>query len=740
MKNHLLLIALAFVAITPAISQWEYGFALDQTPVISGNDTLMNPWTGGLTAPQWSPIDFDGDGDEDLFAFDRDGSRLLAFERNGNEWTYRPNWVKGWPELQEWCLLRDYDCDGKPDIFTSYQNGIHVYRNLTEDPEFPEFELVAAPLLASFDLGSGPDMLPVVCISIDVPAILDLDNDGDLDIISFTESSSTLYKYEGLSACGLDMECTNRCYGMLAEASENNSLFIGDDFNCSYNVADPRSEMRHAGGSITCLQLDNNGPLDLIIGDVTYPTAIAILLDDASDGQDSATFLDMTFPLETNGIEALDCARFPAGYHIDVDADGVKDLLFSPNTYLETDDDASVHFVKNNGTNNAPVWEIVQNDFLQEGMIDLGRGAYPVFKDLDDDGLIDLVVSNKERYEDIGVTPCDISFYKNTGTATAPEFTLVESESIDPAAYGIESAVITFGDYDGDGDNDAIIGDEMGRLHTFENISGQGNWPSFSVTGLSIADYLGVTIDIQQFAAPQLIDINDDGLLDLVVGEKNGNLNLFQNCGTETNPAWCQYISPAFGEAWGNIYVDNALGINGYSVPTLVKDEVGIRILVANEVGTIQYFGIMSPDLETEYTELNSNILSESVGIRSGATIADINGDSKFDCIIGIQNGGMIYYSGNDSVDDIFETSSLASDLKIFPNPGNTQLNWSSESLIESITVFNSRGQMIFNEEINYTRGNIDTNDWPTGLYVIQATKTGSQQSGLPVKWVKITE
>ena len=73
-----------FVAIAPAFSQWEYGFALDQTPVISGIDTLMNPWTGGLTAPQWSPIDFDGDGDEDLFAFDRDGSRLLAFERNGN--------------------------------------------------------------------------------------------------------------------------------------------------------------------------------------------------------------------------------------------------------------------------------------------------------------------------------------------------------------------------------------------------------------------------------------------------------------------------------------------------------------------------------------------------------------------------------------------------------------------------------------------------------------------------------
>ena len=62
---------------------------------------------------------------------------------------------------------------------------------------------------------------------------------------------------------------------MLAEASENNALFIGDDFDCAFNVADPRHEM-HAGGSITSLQLDNSGPLDLIIGDVTFPLSLAI--------------------------------------------------------------------------------------------------------------------------------------------------------------------------------------------------------------------------------------------------------------------------------------------------------------------------------------------------------------------------------------------------------------------------------------------------------------------------------
>lgn len=739
--NRILLLALAFIAITPAYTQWEYGFAENPIPVITGNDTLSNPWTGGLTAPQWSPIDFDNDGDEDLFAFDRDGFRLLAFERTELGWHYRPKWVQGWPDIQEWCLLRDYDCDGRPDIFTSYQNGIHVYRNLTEDPESPEFELVAAPLLASFDFGAGADDLPIVCISLDIPAILDIDDDGDLDIISFTESSSTLYKFEGLTECGLDFECTNRCYGMLAEASENNSLFIGDEFECSYNVVDPRSENRHAGGSITCLQLDDNGPLDLIIGDVTYPTAISILLEDAYDGQDSAIFLDMAFPQETNGIEALDCARFPAGYHIDVDEDGVRDLLFSPNTYLETDDDASVHFLKNVGTDDAPVWDIIQSNYLQDGMIDLGRGAYPVLKDLDGDGLTDLLVSNKEKYEGIGITPCYVSLYKNTGTETEPVFTFVSDSEIDLALYSIESAVVSLGDIDGDDDLDIIVGDEMGRLHGFLNIAGANNWPEFAVTGLSINDSSGETIDVGQFAAPQLIDVNSDDLLDLVVGEKNGSLNLFLNCGTATEAVWCQHISPEFGEAWGNIYVDNALGINGYSVPALVEDEVGIRLIVANEIGTVQYFGIMSADLETEYAESNSNILSFETGYRAGASIADLDGDSKFDCIVGIQNGGMICYMGSDSIDDVQEFDpSRAQDLNLYPNPGNSSLKWNSNSQIEELLMFNSTGSIVHRISTVNTYGTIDTSNLPAGLYFLQARKTGSQQSGLPVKWVKITE
>ena len=103
-------------------------------------------------------------------------------------------------------------------------------------------------MTASFDFGSGASELPVICIGMDLPAIVDHDDDGDLDIITFTETATTLYRFQGQSPCGLELTCTNRCYGMLEEAAENNALFIGDDFECSFNVADP-GHRRQRGGT-----------------------------------------------------------------------------------------------------------------------------------------------------------------------------------------------------------------------------------------------------------------------------------------------------------------------------------------------------------------------------------------------------------------------------------------------------------------------------------------------------------
>ena len=155
-------------------------------PVTLGDEALANPWVGGLTAPQWSAFDADLDGDDDLFAFDRDGSRVLMFERmESDALVMRWDWTEGWPDMVDWCLLRDYNCDGKPDIFTSHQNGIRVFTNTTEAGEGPSFDSEPITLFATFDLiGSDPSDLPVICLGMDLPAIGDHDDDGDLDIIT----------------------------------------------------------------------------------------------------------------------------------------------------------------------------------------------------------------------------------------------------------------------------------------------------------------------------------------------------------------------------------------------------------------------------------------------------------------------------------------------------------------------------------------------------------------------------
>ena len=722
-------------------------------PVVLDEVPLSNPWVGGFTAPQWSAFDADLDGDDDLFAFDRDGSRVLMFERiPGEDLTLRWDWTEGWPDMVDWCLLRDFNCDGKPDIFTSHQNGIRVFTNTTQPGEGPSFDPDPVTLFATFDLiGSDPSDLPVICLGMDLPAIMDHDDDGDLDIITFTETASTLYRFEGQTPCGLDLECTNRCYGMLAEAAENNALFIGDDFECSFNVENPGmvvSDMSrtglHAGGALTSLQLEPGGPKDLIISDVTYPEALAVVLEVGPSSLDSATYVDPTFPSNLYGDQAVNLARFPAAFHLDVDQDGVRDLLFSPNTPLETNDDESVHFFRNTGTEDEPAWQFITDTYLQDGMIDLGRGAYPSFHDFDGDGLLDLAVANKERYEGVDQTPAAVAVFRNAGTATEPQFDLVDLDWIALADFQIESPYPAFGDLDGDGDLDVLVGDELGRIHEFTNVAPAGAWPEFTLTALSIPeDGSGEAIDVGQFATPQLHDMDGDGDLDMVVGEKNGTLTLFERTSVGS---WSKYVSPIHGENWGNILVDNLLGINGYSVPALTPTSEGLRVFVANETGTVQDFGLASDNWDAELLEVNDAVFGGREGFRCAAAIADVDNDGFLDALVGIQNGGLLSYSS--STDTVIVDAGFlpAWEWQLMPNPGRDAFRWrSAQPWSGELTAWSVTGKKVGHVVVQGQReGAMETFGWAPGTYVIRPVHPPGNSKGVPMgtplTWIKLPE
>ena len=159
--------------------------------VIVNNDTLLNPWTGGFNSVQISKIDLNNDQVEDLFVFDRSCNKSLTFVSLNNNFIYAPEFENLFPSgLKNWVLLRDFNNDGKKDIFSYVAGGIGVWENTTNSNG-----LTFSPLsfFQSSINGNVPYILSnqynndvnIYVVSSDIPSISDIDGDGDLDILNF---------------------------------------------------------------------------------------------------------------------------------------------------------------------------------------------------------------------------------------------------------------------------------------------------------------------------------------------------------------------------------------------------------------------------------------------------------------------------------------------------------------------------------------------------------------------------
>ena len=66
--------------------------------VIINSDTLKYAFMG-VDLPQYSRVDLNLDGIEDLVIFDRQGSRWLTFLAQGNDWIAAPNYADSLPKV-----------------------------------------------------------------------------------------------------------------------------------------------------------------------------------------------------------------------------------------------------------------------------------------------------------------------------------------------------------------------------------------------------------------------------------------------------------------------------------------------------------------------------------------------------------------------------------------------------------------------------------------------------------------
>lgn len=712
-------------------SKAQVQFAPLHVPVQEGNNRLKLAWSGGLQAPQLSPIDLNNDGVPDLIAFDRSDNSVLPF-LNSNQagdtaYTYAPDYAKFFPRsLREWVLLYDYNCDNKPDIFTAGRfDEIRVYKNTSTGNQL-SFQLAKATLRATNGLISVP--------STDIPAFTDVDNDGDLDLLAFTSNSDYVtwtrnMRVENGQACSADTLTFKRetsCWGKFEEDFFTSSIALNR--NCGNRHSGGKVQL-HAGSTLLALDVDNDGDKDALIGDISSEKLVSL------QNGGSPTLANMIS--QTNvwpPANPLNLFSFPAAYFLDVDNDQVKDLVAAPNNGGDggSKNYEQVQFFKNTGSNINLNFSFRKNDFLGGEMIEVGAGAAPAFVDIDRDGDLDLVVGNDSYIQSAGNASGKLALYENTGSATAPFYTLITKDFAGLSSRNLLSLAPAFGDLDGDGDADLLLGESLGFTYYFRNDSQTGQPPVFTFVS---NNYLGQSVGSN--SAPTLADVDRDGDLDLVIGERNGNLNFFRNNGTITAPNFS-----LANASFGNVSVRNPNIGAGYAAPAIadLNQNNLYDLLVGDYDGNVHYFPDFENNLAGTFTEtrlwLRNAVANTSdtlkIGKRIYPAVANLTSDTQPDLITGLSRGGLRCFQNAGTINKIAKEQPILLNWSIFPNPVTRQaIIRFTPGAKAAVIVTDMLGRERLRKEMTFTGAELplDLTTFEAGLYLIRLINAQGEAS-----------
>lgn len=698
-------------------AQAPFGFIPDQSvPVFPGDNMPAYPhaWTGGLNAPQFGHIDLDLDGTADLLVFDRSGNKLLPFLREENRFSYAPQYTAAFPPVSHWIVLRDYDKDGRIDLFCSASNGIAVYRNTSANGHLSFSQ--TTPLLYS---NYGSNVFNLYVSPVDYPAIDDVDGDGDLDIITFYILGTCVEYHRNLSqelsghsdSLWFRLESDN--WGRFTEDAQSNNVIFSD--SCDR----PGGGIRHAGSTLLIHDVDHDGDPDLLLGDVSYPELL-VLINSRQGNTDIMTPLPEQYPEAYNGFNV---PLFPAAFRLFITSNHRPDLVIAPNTdeqSLNKGDLCRVYPSVGGTFDFTGPMEI----FLGNEMIDVGTGAYPAFSDLDNDGDQDLLVGNFGDFEppaitgQSGVYRASVSLYENTGSDAAPRFVLRNDDLGGFRSRGLQHLAIAAADLTGDNRPDLVVATLNGEVQFLEQTGLPGSFgfePRLSV---------GSGIQAGPFAVPALFDLDHDGLKDLITGNRPGYFNYYRNTGTTAIPAFP--AEPTIARL-GNIEtIHEGVSNWGYSAPAFYTNGEAIWLFSGSESGNIYVWQIPG-ELSEPFVLLDSLVAGIDEGTWSSAAIHDLDNDGFPELITGNRRGGLTLYRGTGPLKSPAVSDRPA--LSLFPNPAADRIfiHGPVKKSRHTLIITSITGQLLYSGTINPQENpEIDIAFIPAGYYLV-LLEDGSQ-------------
>ncbi len=741
-KNILLFICVHLFSL-PANGQ---NFNLNDYPFTIDDVELENAFTGGLTNPQLAEIDFNDDGFLDLLVYDRRGDVARTYLHEGgigsSNYIHDEKYQIGLPPLRNFIRVQDYNNDGVPDIFTGPASlssaSISVYTG-QRDANGLRFSIYEVDWISNvLTVMTNGAPTNVYSNLDDIPAILDMDGDGDIDILSFEGGGSYVNFYKNMAVeknLGLDtfdFVFGDFCWGKFKEGGTDGTIFLSDDPNeCAIEFG-PNENFaeRHAGSTIEAFDYQCDGDYDLLIGDLVSSN-IVLLINEPFEGNDFMVESVSNFPIQ----DPVDLYTFPTSWVLDIDKDGDQDIIFCPNEDSNATNVDVMFYYENNGGMCNQDFSLVTKDFINNKSIDLGTDSNPVFLDYNADGLLDILVGTTGEFGPTGQPEkIRLVLFENIGDAENPAFQLIDDDWLN---FSINTEFSTnpslaVGDLDGDNDDDMLVADEGGSLYYFENISSVGEAMEFAQALFPFPD-----IDVGASVHPYIYDYNQDGLGDLFLGEKNtnsneglGNVNYFENLGTIGNPEFNDDSffgpnTPTFN------YINTKLEFEtgGYSAPVLFDAGEELYALCGTFSGYLQLYVCDRNDVDAQAELLDLQFGNIYEGEQTAIDLEDIDNDGYLEVIVGNKRGGLAIYNTvinlDETISQVQNTESYLPEIKLYPNPTSDFLQIESTVELSEYTINNIFGQII--QQGSLLDSKTSTSNIPPGVYFI-SFKLGDAQ------------
>ncbi len=403
--------------------------------------------------------------------------------------------------------LGDLDGDGDLDLLLGVQSGrVLVFLNIKQGGQ-PQWEMTNDSLMVT--VGTPQSGQPLQVTAMAAPTLGDIDQDGDLDLLVGAHSGALLF-FENIG---------NR---LVPEFTLRSHRFAG--IHAQSGISPALADINGDGLLDLALGLEN-GAVWLLhnVGTPSQPRFCpipAVMQERAPKTLQAAAFC----PLPAQKITHNALHASPAW--VDWDGDGDLDLL------IGNHQGQLLHW-RNIGNAQHGVWEKAHDGFR---LLRSAGMAAPAFADLNRDGKPDLLLGSAGEYLAFytNITPSKQSQRTSLNSVALP-LHQVNHNVLSLARLGRSGDMLHFSaaDLNGDGMLDLALGSRSGALRLLHNQSTPMS------LGFSAPQALPTLANPQRRDShPALGDLDHDGDADLLLGSKNGTLEWIENVGNHHTSSW----------------------------------------------------------------------------------------------------------------------------------------------------------------------------------------------------------